>query len=349
MLYVSGKWWGNKNEVPMIALHGWQDNANSFDTLAPLLNVSSFLAIDAPGHGLSSHLPAGKIYNFLEYVLILRRIVKHFNWEKFPIFGHSLGSAVAYVYSSLYPNEIKCFINFECARSLVMMYTLDLAYTYRAAITKILKIEKQLAENPAPLYRLSEMVKVYSGGSVGSITPESALILLKRAAYPVDNVDNYSRKRDKSEGKTDLIDLVNLNMGTSITPEKQEAIDKANARIVENIAKNLERLEKFKVENDDKWYLFTRDPKIKINGIGMFNEELLTECANNIKCPVLSMRANDGFLHGITADVFLKTNEIMKKNCYFEHHEVEGSHHGHLNNPENVAPVVNNFLKNINY
>ena len=103
MLYVSGKWWGNKNEVPMIALHGWQDNANSFDTLA----------IDAPGHGLSSHLPAGKIYNFLEYVLILRRIVKHFNWEKFPIFGHSLGSAVAYVYSSNYTNEKKFFINLK--------------------------------------------------------------------------------------------------------------------------------------------------------------------------------------------------------------------------------------------
>ncbi len=31
------KVWGPDNGFPMLALHGWQDNAGSFDTLAPLL------------------------------------------------------------------------------------------------------------------------------------------------------------------------------------------------------------------------------------------------------------------------------------------------------------------------
>ncbi|KOC70854.1 putative serine hydrolase [Habropoda laboriosa] len=28
----------------------------------------------------------------------------------------------------------------------------------------------------------------------------------------------------------------------------------------------------------------------------------------------------------------------------FEYHEVEGTHHVHLNNPERVAPIINNFI-----
>lgn len=60
---ISGKWWGPRTEQPIIAIHGWQDNAGTWDTLIPLLPESiSVLAIDLPGHGLSSHYPKGHFY-----------------------------------------------------------------------------------------------------------------------------------------------------------------------------------------------------------------------------------------------------------------------------------------------
>lgn len=79
-----GKWWGPTDEQPIVAIHGWQDNSGSFDNLAQLLpsNVA-ILSIDLPGHGFSSHLSDGQFYYvFWDGVIILRRIIKYYKWNK---------------------------------------------------------------------------------------------------------------------------------------------------------------------------------------------------------------------------------------------------------------------------
>lgn len=79
-----GKLWGSRDKQPILAIHGWQDNAGSFDSLAPLLSLNlPVLSIDLPGHGYSSHMPSGQFYYiFWDGVIILRRIVKHYKWNK---------------------------------------------------------------------------------------------------------------------------------------------------------------------------------------------------------------------------------------------------------------------------
>ncbi|GFG33189.1 hypothetical protein Cfor_01149, partial [Coptotermes formosanus] len=73
-------WWGDSSVQLVIGLHGLEDNANTFDTLAPLLNAPSFLAIDMTGHGLLSHFPALGAYHFVDFVVLLRCIAAHFKW-----------------------------------------------------------------------------------------------------------------------------------------------------------------------------------------------------------------------------------------------------------------------------
>ena len=64
---LSGKLWGSDGGQPVLALHGWMDNAGSFDMLAPLLDQYQILAIDSIGHGRSEHFPDGHVYNCLLY------------------------------------------------------------------------------------------------------------------------------------------------------------------------------------------------------------------------------------------------------------------------------------------
>ena len=55
---IAAKSWGCRHGAPiLVGLHGYLDNAASFDNLAPFLCSQgySFVSLDLPGHGLSSH------------------------------------------------------------------------------------------------------------------------------------------------------------------------------------------------------------------------------------------------------------------------------------------------------
>ena len=67
-LKLTAKQWGPESGKPLLALHGWLDNAASFDGLAPLLPELNIVALDLPGHGLSEHKPAGSVYHFIDAV-----------------------------------------------------------------------------------------------------------------------------------------------------------------------------------------------------------------------------------------------------------------------------------------
>lgn len=60
--------WGHSAGLPVLALHGWLDNAASFARLAPLLPDWRIVALDLAGHGHSKHRPAGCRYHLMDYV-----------------------------------------------------------------------------------------------------------------------------------------------------------------------------------------------------------------------------------------------------------------------------------------
>ncbi|MGH8605107.1 MAG: alpha/beta fold hydrolase, partial [Gammaproteobacteria bacterium] len=59
----TAKRWGSDQGAPLIALHGWLDNAASFDPLASYLDEFDLVALDLAGHGLSDHRPKGVHYH----------------------------------------------------------------------------------------------------------------------------------------------------------------------------------------------------------------------------------------------------------------------------------------------
>ena len=100
--------WNNEvdSETPILAIHGWLDNSNSFSHIAPLLN-RKIIAIDLPGHGYSDHLPEGNWYHFVDYVVRLNEVVNKLELDKFILMGHSLGAAISLFYAASFPNEVE--------------------------------------------------------------------------------------------------------------------------------------------------------------------------------------------------------------------------------------------------
>ena len=61
-LQLHAKQWGDPEGIPTFGLHGWLDNANTFDRLAPLIPELNLVALDVSGFGLSTHREEGVHY-----------------------------------------------------------------------------------------------------------------------------------------------------------------------------------------------------------------------------------------------------------------------------------------------
>ena len=77
------KCWGNPDGLPVLAFHGWLDNAATFDNLAPLLPELRILSIDLPGHGHSDHRPSGSSYYFIDMVMDVIEVADVLGLESF--------------------------------------------------------------------------------------------------------------------------------------------------------------------------------------------------------------------------------------------------------------------------
>ncbi|XP_035296684.1 serine hydrolase-like protein isoform X4 [Cricetulus griseus] len=93
--HIAVKVWGSQKNPPVLCLHGWLDNANSFDRLIPLLPQDfHYVAMDFGGHGLSSHYSPGLPYYHHNFVSEVRRVAAAFKWTRFSLLGHSFGGTV---------------------------------------------------------------------------------------------------------------------------------------------------------------------------------------------------------------------------------------------------------------
>jgi pimeloyl-ACP methyl ester carboxylesterase len=112
-LRFAAKVWGSDDAPAILALHGWLDNAASFDLLAPLLSDYRLIAIDQCGHGQSDHRPLGVPYYFVDYVADAFHIADALGLESFFLLGHSLGANVATTMAGTIPERIKALMLIE--------------------------------------------------------------------------------------------------------------------------------------------------------------------------------------------------------------------------------------------
>lgn len=91
---------------PIVCLHGWLDNANSFLPLARALPELPLLALDLAGHGHSSHRSADAHYYLFDYVADIATLCRQQGWQQLTIIGHSMGGMVATVLAASFPELV---------------------------------------------------------------------------------------------------------------------------------------------------------------------------------------------------------------------------------------------------
>ncbi len=99
--------WGDPAAPPLLALHGWLDNAGSFALLAPLLaGHYRCIALDLPGHGHADHLPPGASYHWPDYVRSVLAAADALALDRYTLLGHSLGAGIASMVAAAQPARI---------------------------------------------------------------------------------------------------------------------------------------------------------------------------------------------------------------------------------------------------
>ncbi|XP_005860708.1 PREDICTED: serine hydrolase-like protein 2 [Myotis brandtii] len=205
--HIAAKAWGSQKASPVLCLHGWLDNANSFDRLIPLLPRDFYyVAMDFGGHGLSSHYSPGLPYYYQNFVGEIRRVSAALKWDRFSIMGHSFGGTVGGMFSCMFPEMVDKLILLDSSPFVLDSNELENLLTYkRKVIEHTLQVE-QAAQEPSRALSPEEMLQRFLKNN-SHVGEECGELLLQRGAtqVPAGLVLNRDRRIAWPEHTFDFI------------------------------------------------------------------------------------------------------------------------------------------------
>ncbi|MFQ3190093.1 MAG: pimeloyl-ACP methyl ester carboxylesterase [Paraglaciecola sp.] len=171
---LHGIGYGDPSQPMILALHGWLDNAVSFQPIAEYLTDYYILALDITGHGLSSHRSNGAHYHLIDFAYDLHELVTSQSWQSFILMGHSMGGIISTIYASCFPEHVSKLISIESFGPMTKD-TESSPTQLRDSILSRLKAQQSEAKHPSSIERTIE-----ARAKVGDITLESARLLITR-------------------------------------------------------------------------------------------------------------------------------------------------------------------------
>ena len=103
--------WDGQGE-PVLALHGWLDNAASFMPLATQWQ-RPMVALDFSGHGHSDHRPDGVVTHLVDHVRDVLAVADQLGWQRFTLVGHSMGAGIACLFAAALPERVSRLVLIE--------------------------------------------------------------------------------------------------------------------------------------------------------------------------------------------------------------------------------------------
>jgi pimeloyl-ACP methyl ester carboxylesterase len=264
-LRLAARAWGPADGLPTLALHGWLDNAASFDGLAPLLRGLRLVCLDMPGHGHSDHLPPGQSYAFIDTVAQVHAATLALGWTRYCLVGHSLGAAVSAVLAGAVPERVQ-----------------------RLALVE----------------------------GLGPLTEE-----------PKHAAERLGKALDEEERKQGKAAPVYATKGEAV-----RRLEASMSRLSHEAAQTLAARGLREVQGGVTW---RSDPRLRLpSRLRMMEAQVLT-FLGRVACPVLLVRASQGFPFAPKAEsarvAALRDAKVV---------ELPGGHHLHLDTPAPVAAEI---------
>lgn len=176
---LAAKRWRN-GARPVLALHGWLDNAASFDRIAPLLRGADVVALDLAGHGHSYHRTPQAAYNIWEDLPDILRAADALGWPRFHLLGHSRGAIIAALLTVTLPERVLDTALLDGLRPDGVPYPETFSQ-----LAQFLRQHLAVHERPRVRYEtLERALEVRS--RVGGMRPETALPIVERGLQRVD-------------------------------------------------------------------------------------------------------------------------------------------------------------------
>lgn len=177
---IAAKQWGDSSKPAIIALHGWLDNAATFDRIAPFLQQYRFIGMDFAGHGYSAHRPEGMRYHYLDNVDDVLGLADTLSLETFLLLGHSMGAGVASMLAGAFPERVEKLILLEGIGS-----NTSSPEQAPEVLRKAVRDMKRVTEKRKPVYHDRESAVSARMKGIGGISRAASESLCERGLVEV--------------------------------------------------------------------------------------------------------------------------------------------------------------------
>jgi len=170
---------------PIIAIHGWLDNAASFIPLSEQLGVDRpFYALEIPGHGLSEHRANSTTYHLVENILDVLAFISEVTQNsdtKVTLIGHSLGGIVCALLAAAAPERVDKLVLLDSLGPMT-----DPAEGVLTQFRKAVASIGQFKESKKAVYPDLDLAVAVRMKGIGKVNKYAASLLVERGTESVE-------------------------------------------------------------------------------------------------------------------------------------------------------------------
>ncbi|MEP6391173.1 MAG: alpha/beta hydrolase [Halioglobus sp.] len=184
-LTIAGLAWGDENNPPLLALHGWLDNAASFALLAPFITNRQVVALDLTGHGLSDSRSPHSGYQIWEDLPQILDVADQLEWDEFDLLGHSRGGIISTLVAAATPARVRKLILLDALLPRAVeeeAFSVQLQEWLRDRTRYLNKV-------PPRVESLDQAIKLRAAKG---LTVEAATVLMQRNLKPLNDAFTWT-------------------------------------------------------------------------------------------------------------------------------------------------------------